>query len=180
MRKVLYASALGIIGAGIVHIVILLLLPAYSEQAAWTGDSSAASNIPLPLENSEGGAASSNPFIKAAACRFDLADSALHVQAPETAIPFWSMAVYDGKGLNQFSLNNRTTNRATLDFLLVNPSQTQRLKAGIPAAFAQSHFVETKSEEGIAVVRAFVPDTTWSGLADSFFAGLRCEPAHLD
>jgi len=36
MRKLLYAVLLGLIGAGIVHIVILILLPLFSQRDAWS------------------------------------------------------------------------------------------------------------------------------------------------
>ena len=36
MLRLLYALLVGIVGAGIVHIVVLLLVPSYSERDAWS------------------------------------------------------------------------------------------------------------------------------------------------
>ena len=36
MRRLLHAILLGLLGAGIVHIVVLLLVPEFSERDAWS------------------------------------------------------------------------------------------------------------------------------------------------
>jgi len=36
MRKLIYAALLGLVGAGIVHIAVLLMVPDFSERDAWS------------------------------------------------------------------------------------------------------------------------------------------------
>jgi uncharacterized membrane protein len=182
MARLLYALLIGLVGAGIVHIAILFILPAYSERDIWSRLSAVAppyaamrldetfpGGIPAPV----------NPLMTAVACRFDLADGPVHVQAPG-AVPFWSMAVYDSNGLNVFSISDRASNDRAVDFVTLSTAQMNRVRNEIPAAFERSIFVETDIEEGIVLVRVFVPDETWKGVVDAFLGGLSCTPAPLD
>ncbi|WP_309084095.1 DUF1254 domain-containing protein [Chelativorans sp.] len=179
MLRLLYALLLGLLGAGIVHIAILFMLPAHSERDIWSRLSAAAPPYAMVRlgPNRLGGEipAPVNPFLTAAACRFDLADGPVHVEA-EGAVPFWSMSIYDSNGLNVFSISDRTAADGALDVVALDPGQMQRIRGELPAEFAQSVFIETGVEEGIVLVRAFVPDETWQGVVGRFFSGLSCTP----
>ena len=116
MRKFAYSILLGLVGAGIVHIAVLLLVPTFTEQNAWSrlAESSDlyqvtrvdAGGTPIPMSGSI------DPLFQAAACRFDLADGVLHVHA-DGRVPFWSVSVYDRSGHTIFSF-----------MILISPSPT--------------------------------------------------------
>lgn len=182
MHRLFFAVLVGLVGAGIVHIVILFLLPGYSVRDVWSrvsavatpfetiqlGRDAPARDLPEPL----------NPFIQAAACRFDISSGAVLVRA-EGAVPFWSMSLYDSNGYNDFSISNGMASDQTLDFLLLTPSGLQRMREQAPAGLEEAITVETELGEGIVLVRVFVPDETWNGLARAFLHSLRCEPVEL-
>jgi uncharacterized membrane protein len=181
VSRLLHAIGLGIVGAGIVHIAVLLLLPAYSQNDVWSHlSASAQPYTPVRLEASASGRTStlSNPFLKAAACQFDLADGVLHLSA-QSRLPFWSVSIYDPSGLNIVSLTDRAANSPALDLVVASPAQMGRLRIGPPEDLERSAFVETAVEQGFAVVRIFVPDETWEGLADAFLGALTCTPRRL-
>jgi len=183
MLRVLYAVILGLVGAGVVHIAILFMLPSYSERDIWSQVSSVAGPykaIPLNRETLKGTPPRpTNPFLSAAACRFDLSDGPVHVTAPG-AVPMWSMSIYDSDGLNVFGFNDRTATDKVLDLVVLTPPQMQKVRAEIPAGFERSVFVETGTEEGIVLVRVLMPDDTWQGVIDTFLGGLRCTPVPLE
>lgn len=182
ISRLLHAIGLGIVGAGIVHIAVLFLLPAYSQNDVWSQlSANPQPYTPVRLEADASGraAALSNPFLKAAACQFDLADGVLHLRA-QSRIPFWSASVYDRSGLNVFSLTDRAANGPVLDLVVASPAQMSRLRIGPPEELERSVFVETAVEQGFALVRIFVPDETWEDLADAFFGNLTCVPRRLD
>lgn len=183
MRRFLYAVALGLVGAGIVHIAILLMLPAYSERDAWsqlsrvTGKYSVVrlggipGETPIPV--------SPNPFIEAAACLFNLDEGVVHITA-EGDVPFWSVSIYNRNGLNVFSFNDnaaseRAANEKALDLVVLTADQVAGLRNAPTPAFSGSIFVESDSAPGIALVRVFMPDESWEGVVAEFFESMKCD-----
>lgn len=182
MLRLVYLILLGLLGAGIVHIVVLFLLPSYSDRDVWSRLSAVASPYEtVRLGRDKAGAGvpvPANPFIRAAACRFDLADGALHMEAAGS-VPFWSLSLYDDNGLNIFSISDRAATDRALDVVVANRAQMQKVRAQPPAEFARSLFMEVDMEEGIALVRVLVPDETWDLVVDGFLAGLDCKPRNV-
>lgn len=178
MLKLLHTCLLGLIGAGVVHLAILFLLPGYSVRDAWTQISevadyyepirlrtnSAASDLPQP----------NDPFIDAVACRYNLEDGMLSLRA-QGQIPFWTLAIYDERGLNTFSISDRVSSRPHLDAVILTPIQMQRLKAEESNETDQSLYLETSVVEGFVLVRAFVPDETWRPRVSAFLESIECD-----
>jgi len=178
MARLLYAILLGLVGAGIVHIAILFLLPVYTNQDAWVQLSKAADLNEVVLVG-QGHAESravgaGNPLLEKAACRFDLSRGVVHVHGDGT-VPFWSMSLYDRTGLNIFSFNDRTAPDGLLDFLVLTPDQMLRMRKDLPQEFQNAIFIEADVVEAILVVRAFVPDATWRPQVTAFLKGIVCE-----
>jgi uncharacterized membrane protein len=177
MLRIAYAIALGLFGAGIVHIVILLLVPELSERDAWSRLSAAAGPYRMiRIDPDAGGSAlvgSVDPLFHAAACRFDLSDGVVQVSAPGN-VPFWSVSVYNRGGQNIYSFNDRTAATGLLDFVILTPTQMIELRKDLPEELQQSIFVEAPLDEGIVVVRAFVPDESWEEVVSRYLGGVSC------
>lgn len=180
MSRLAYALLLGILGAGIVHIAVLMLLPYYTERDAWSQLSKTSDYYSMTQIGGSGATTplvrSVDPLFAAAACRFDLAGGVVHVSG-EGTVPFWSMSVYDRNGQNIYSFNDRTAPDGRVDFVVLTPVQTIEVRKTLPESFVDSVFVEADLSEGIVVVRAFVPDPTWRSAIDEFLSGISCEPA---
>ncbi len=182
MRKLLYAVLVGLVGAGIVHILVLMMVPELSERDAWSRLAMASDLYRMtPLEAETGGqpvVKSVDPLFLAAACRFDLTDGMIQVRAPGKA-PFWSVSVYDRNGHNIYSFNDHSATNATLDMVALNPAQMLEVRRQLPADLDGSIFVETPIAEGIVVVRAFVPDESWRPAVSRFLQQSSCELKEL-
>lgn len=178
MRRLLHAVLLGLIGAGIVHIVVLLLVPVFSEQDAWTRLGSATGLYRMARFEAEAGGPpavkSVDPLFRAAACRFDLGDGMVQVTAPGR-VPFWSVSVYDRDGRNLYSFNDHAATDGRLDVVVLTPAQMIEVRKELPEDFAGSVFVEVPIGEGIVVVRGFVPDESWEPAVARFLDGAACE-----
>lgn len=178
MRRLLHALAIGLIGAGIAHIVILLLVPSFSERDAWSRLAMVAGpNKVVRLDEEIGGM----PVVKAldpsfyeAACRFDLNEGVVRIDNAGK-VPYWSASVYDRSGQNIYSFNDRTATDGNLDFVVLTPAQMIDLRKELPAEFEKSIFVETPIDEGIVVVRVFVPDDSWKPMVSRFLDGINCD-----
>ncbi|MGD9913846.1 MAG: DUF1254 domain-containing protein [Rhizobiaceae bacterium] len=177
MSRVIYAILLGLVGAGIVHIAILLMLPALSERDSWSRLAEAGELYSVVnLHGADGKpplVTAYDPMFDARACRFDLSEGIVHVFA-EGKVPFWSASVYDRKGQNLYSFNDRTASGGDLDFAVVTPVQMIEIRKELPPEFQSSIFVETQADQGMVVVRAFVPDETWRPIIARYLDSLAC------
>lgn len=174
MRRLFYALIVGVIGAGIVHIAVLLLLPRLSERDAWSRLAAASALYqPVRIDGAASPLRSEDPLFLASACRFDLGDGVLRVKT-DGRVPFWSASVYDRAGQNIYSFNDRTAEQGMLDFVVLDPAAMIELNKALPDALQKSIFVEIPVSEGIVVVRAFVPDASWKQSVSGFLGRMSC------
>jgi uncharacterized membrane protein len=167
-----YSLLVGVVGAGIVHIAILFMLPYFTERDAW-GQLTAKGELYETVRIQPDGGITLDPLFEAVACRFDLADGPVHIAAPGK-IPFWSISIYDRGGRNIFSLNERLAVGGELDIVILTPVQMLDLRNEFPADFERSVFVEAEIDAGIALVRSFVPDTPWEPRISAYLEGVVC------
>src|SRR5262249_24961349 len=116
-----------------------------------------------------------DPQFAAVACRFDLEDGPVRVQSRGT-VPFWSTSIYDRSGQNVYNFNDRTAEGGVLDFVVVTPAQMIEMRKELPADLASSVFVEADVDEGMLVVRSFVPDDSWAKTIAGYLGSLSCTP----
>jgi uncharacterized membrane protein len=174
-----YALLLGVVGAGIVHIAILLLLPLFSERDAWSRLATAADPYVMTAADGSDGRTPTveapDPFFRASACRFDLQDGPVRLKA-DGGVPFWSASIYDRGGQNVYNFNDRTAADGALDFVVVTPTQMIDMRKDLPADMESSVFVEADIDEGIVVVRAFAPDDSWTSTIATYLRSIACAP----
>ena len=174
-----YALLLGVIGAGIVHIAVLLLLPLFSERDAWSRLAAASDlYVMTAADGSDGGRSTvqaPDPFFRASACRFDLQDGPVRLKADGT-VPFWSASIYDRGGQNVYNFNDRTAAGGELDFVVVTSTQMIEMRKDLPPELEASIFVEADVDEGIIVVRAFAPDDSWTSNITAYVKSIACAP----
>lgn len=177
IRTLAYAVLVGLVGAGIVHIAVLLMLPSFSERDAWSKLAAAGELYTVHRTAATPGAPSvlqsPDPFFDAVTCRFDLGEGIAHLTAEGTVL-FWSASVYDRNGQNIYSFNDRTAADGSLDFVIATPLQMTEVRKNLPPEFEKSVFVEADIDEGIVVIRAFVPDTSWKPGIDTYLNSVSC------
>ena len=178
MAKWLYAACAGVVGAGIVHIATLLLLPAVSDIDTWTRLSAFGNLNEFHQIELTGSAAASiralDPTFQVAACRFDLADGPVGISSPGSA-PFWSLSVYNRRGENIFSINDRTAGEARLDVIVATPAQVVELRKALTPEIETSVLSENDIGEGFVVLRAFVEDAAMNAAIAAFLEAATCD-----
>ncbi|WLR93647.1 DUF1254 domain-containing protein [Shinella zoogloeoides] len=178
MRSFLYAIAVGLVGAALLHIVIILSLPSFTGRDAYTRvQTLGEANRFFPLANAAVGLAPINddPAMKTAVCTFSVENGPIRLFA-EGDVPFWSLAVYDSASNEVFSMNDRTSVSGALDTLVATPIQLIGIRKAVPAELEQSILVEMRGDEGYAVLRTFVPTESREEAATAFLADASCEP----
>lgn len=177
--RLVHALILGILGAGIVHIVMLLLLPGMSPRDAWSLLAREARPFEItpyrpdsPIADQAGVA---DPFFQAIACRFDLTEGMAHIYR-EGSVPFWSASVYDRGGRNIYSLNDKTAKAGQLDLVVLTPAQMVDIRKSPIDELQSAVFIEAPVSEGVVVVRGFAPDGSWAPQVADYLNAIECVP----
>ncbi|TIT71650.1 MAG: DUF1254 domain-containing protein, partial [Mesorhizobium sp.] len=66
-------------------------------------------------------------------------------------------------------------NSEKLDAVVLTPAQMIDVRRDLPEELQGAIFVEAPIEEGILVVRAFVPDDSWKPIVSRFLEQSACE-----
>lgn len=160
IRTLLYLLA-GVVLGGIIHIVVILVLPLLAEETVWSRISAlGARNQVVILSAVEAGTPNPlglDPEVIYGVCEVDLADGPAFMTGllPDA---FWSIAVHDKDGKVIYSTTNRDGIGRTLTLGIFNAAQTRLL--------AQQ---QIEIEEGLLIVEA---------QADRLFIVVRLAPAY--
>jgi len=177
MRSFFYAIAIGLVGAALLHIVIILSLPSFTGRDAYTRvQTFGETNRFFPLASVGDTLAPLNddPAMKTAVCTFSVENGPVRLFA-DGEVPFWSLAVYDDASNEVFSMNDRTSVSGALDTLIATPIQLIGIRKALPPELEQSILVEMRGNEGYAVLRTFVPTASRQPAAIGFLADASCE-----
>lgn len=178
MRKVLFAALIGLVGAALLHIVIILALPQLTGRDAYTrvlGLLEMDSFFGLTSTPGSTGLANTDPYLRTAVCNFSISDGPARFLA-SGSVPFWSLAVFDSNSNEVFSMNDQTAVNGRLDLVVATPIQLVELRKSPPATLAQSIMVEMKEQDGYAVLRAMAPVDSFEEQVRNFLAESTCEP----
>jgi uncharacterized membrane protein len=177
MRRFLFIALAALILAGIIHISTVFLVPLYASKDAWEqmrqfGRDGQFHALPVPEAGAEPLAAL-DPRMIYSVCRFSLAQGPVRITA---SLPddFWSVAIFDRRGRNVYSLNDRSAERSKLDMAIVTPVQMAQLRQDPPASLETAIVVELPIENGFALLRVFVADESLLTSSISALATANC------
>jgi uncharacterized membrane protein len=168
---------LGLVGAVIVHIVAILLLPRVAGAdviAAFEALGPEGRFVTLEEARSDGVAAPYlDPDFIYALCRISIADGPVRISAVLTA-ELWSVAVYDRQGTNLFSINDQTAGRSALDLLVLGDEDLVALQRQEAPILEQAVLVDLAVNEALVVIRAFYREETLVGPTRAMLAAADC------
>jgi uncharacterized membrane protein len=177
MLKLLFAVVVGLIGAVLLHIIIILALPHFTGKDAYTRitfEGAANRFYSLGSQMDKAGLSSGDPFLKLAVCAFDVSVNPVRITA-SAAVPFWSIGVFDRNANEAYSMNDSTSVEGKLDIIAATSAQIARLRAEQSDSLTQTIFVEMPTSQGYAVLRVMVPQDSFKPDADAFLKGARCK-----
>ncbi|MDO1581515.1 DUF1254 domain-containing protein [Rhizobium oryzicola] len=178
MLKLILAIITGLVGAALLHLVIILALPYFSDRDAYTkvvaqGEAYRFHVIGNRPDNK--GLVKDDPFLDVAVCSFDLTERPVRLTT-HNGVPFWSLATFDAASNETFSINDRTAAASGLDVIIANPIQATALRKTMPASLMQSILVETRQMQGYAVLRVMAPQASYKPAAAAFLKDATCTP----
>lgn len=174
-RRGTYIIICGLILAGIIHIMIILLIPTFGTKDASDQLSQSNDLWEFVTLSSEGAAniVDIDPFFEIGACRFDLGEDSLLVTGPATDA-HWSASVFTEDGKILYSMNKRTAIENKLSILVVNAIQMSNLREIQPEEIETSILVESRNNKGFLVLRVLSPDGSWKSGIAAFLDGVQC------
>jgi len=198
MGKLLLALLIGIVGAVLVHIAVIALMPQVASNNAWGRLSELGKMYDIvrvePLESEGRRAAATglatghgtfafvDPAFITASCRFSLADGPIRLFANGGNTTFWSASIYNRSGDNLYSINDRSAVEGTFDLLVGTRDEIVDLKADVdPQEEDETSIpVEVDLTEGYMTIRALVDEESKRPAVDQFIRSLECKPAEAD
>lgn len=176
VAKLLRLLLLGLVGAAIVHIAVLLLVPLYSSKNAWSHLQALGDGYHFHhLSEKSGLVSDQDPLMEQVACRFDLTDGPVHITTKGN-LPFWSLSVYAPNGDNLYSLNDNVSDDHQLDLIIADPIGIAALRAEGVQNDGRFIIIEQDVSEAAVVLRSFIPDPSWQQQVKNFFTQARCLP----
>ena len=163
------ALACGVVGAGIVHVVGVLAVPANAPRTGYdvAGELGADGRfVPLPEDD---------PFLRSVVCRFPI-DEPVRVYA-EGDVPMWSASIIGADGVNAYSVNDRVALGGSLDVVVLRSRDVPEWRDVLSD---DVELVPLSGDGGMAVLRVFTPDATWGPTVDGFLSEATCEPVALN
>ncbi|MYZ50486.1 DUF1254 domain-containing protein [Propylenella binzhouense] len=162
--------------AGVIHIVTILLVPRFATENGWSRLAAVAAPDGFALiGEGEHAVPGLDPLFVHGACRLDLSAAPAAISLSSSG-GFWSMALYDPRGLIVFSLNDRTALEGQLDMLVVTPVQNAALKENPPPDIDRRIVVETNAERLIALLRIYAPADSGRDEATRILEHAECGP----
>lgn len=179
IRASLFSLLVGVVGAALLHVIIVLALPsftgidAYTKLTAFDADQRF---VRFGAKPDAMGFSNGDPFLRTAACLVSVAERPVRLTAPAGPV-FWSFAVYDSDSNEIFSMNDRSQAGGDLDAIIGSPEQLARIRRDNPDAASDNVLIEMPRPEGYVVIRALVPTPSQEQAARDFLDGATCEGA---
>ncbi|MEO5806020.1 hypothetical protein [Devosia sp.] len=177
-RTLLWLLAGAVLG-GIIHIAVILTLPALADRTIWTrveGLQARNKIVLLPdVKPGEANPFSLDPALSYGLCQLDLAEGPAFVNGimPDA---FWSMAIFNRAGTIVYSTTNRDGIGRTLQLGIFNANQT-RLLAQQQIDIAEGLLiVEAPSDQLFVVVRLAPPHQAVRARFETELSKITCGP----
>ncbi len=120
-----------------------------------------------------------DPAFITAGCRFSLAGGPVRIHALQRDEAFWSASIYNRRGDNLYSINDRSAVDNAFDLMVGTKEQLVDKSAAEDAPATQIP-VEVEMTEGYMTIRVLVDEESKRPGVDDFVTSIRCEPAPND
>ena len=175
--RIIYLLLCGLFLAGIVHIAVILLIPALGSKdvANRIADLDSINKFETIGDGREIGIANSDPFFQLAVCKFNLETDAIQIVGAPTDL-YWSASIFDDRGRVVYSLSNRTAIERELQLIVLTPVQMAILRQSQPEEIETSIIVETSSPTGFVLLRILQNDPTRASETKALLETAQCLP----
>lgn len=174
MGKLVLALLIGLVGAAVVHLGVILAMPRLAGDSAWSRLSARAPLFETDVQAGDGGPFSFvDPAFDLSTCRFSTGSGPVHLTA-EPSSAFWTASVFTPAGDNVYSINQRAALDDTLDIMLGTQEQFDQLRLAGTFDEDASIFVPFDAADGYVVLRGVVEAPSLAPATGRFVGTLQC------
>ena len=194
MGKLILAVLIGVVGAGLIHIAVIFTMPDVAKRNGWSrladiGGPEQVVRVEALTTNPDPALAAANspagefafvdPAFMTAGCRFSLAEGPVRIHALDVGKAFWSASIYNRRGDNLYSINDRSAVDNAFDLMVGTKQQLVDMSASEDAPKTQIP-VEVEMTEGYMTIRVLVDEASKRPEIDDFVSSIRCVSAQVD
>jgi len=179
IRRLLLATAAGLVLAGIVHIVTILLIPIlalgdanHAYRALGTGgraeliaSAGEGRSLPLPRET--------DPATVTAVCSYDLANGPMRVVARTGTLPLGLTLHRSGGGVI-YAITDRAAIRGVVEFVVMTEEQRDERLANDEEGESRELRVVSDTDQGLIVARVLMRQPSDKADAEALAGGVAC------
>lgn len=172
--------ALGLVLAGLIHIMAVLMLPMLAPRNAHArlaalGPANTMIELPAATPGRQVMPMMA-PDVRYAFCRFDLANGPVRLNAT-IADELWLIALYTPEGENFYSVAATDMRRSEIDLVIASADQTVE-EAGVDAPESSDNVIVVNSPvtEGIALIRAPLAGPSRANQVERSLRSTACGP----
>ena len=181
IRTLIWAVA-ALLLAGIVHIVTVIGVPRFAVADPWQEIGAHAAEerfVRLPRAGpGETPLPGFDPATTHAVCRFSLDRGPVRLQA-DAAEVYWSLSLYDRRGLWVWGVDNRAAEQKPIDILVATDVQVAQLRETLPDELEDVVIVDWPGREGFAIYKILVPTRSLETEVEAVLASARCAVAPI-
>ncbi|MBM3544698.1 MAG: DUF1254 domain-containing protein [Alphaproteobacteria bacterium] len=172
--------ALGLVLAGLIHIVAVLTLPLIAPRNAQAritqlGPVNTMIQIPAPAPGRQVMPMMA-PDVRYATCRYDLSNGPVRLRA-RNADDLWFIAFYTPEGSNFYTVTGSDMKKAEIDMVISTADQTvHEAEVDAPEFFDNLVVVNSPTTEGIALIRAPLSGPSGAARAERLLGATSCGP----
>jgi uncharacterized membrane protein len=168
--------------AGIVHIVTVIGLPRFAVADPWQEIGAHVvdeSFVRLPRAGpGETPLPGLDPATSHSVCRFSLDRGPVRLRA-DAAEVYWSLSLYDRRGLWVWGVDNRAAEQKPIDILVATDVQVAQLRETLPDELDDVVIVDWPGREGFAIYKILVPTRSQEAEVEAVLATARCAVAPI-
>jgi len=167
----------GLILGGIVHLATMLILPRTATQDAYarlapTAGINMMTPVPVPTPQSAA-IPFTDPAFASAVCRYDLSEGPIKFSAP-VSVAYTSVSFYTRNGVAYYAINDRAAGRRVIELVLMTTEQREQLPEDEDVTAADRLIVESPTNVGLIVLRAFAPEPGMMPVVRNSVASAKC------
>ncbi len=178
IRLITYLFA-GLVLGGIIHICVILIMPAMSTHNAWTVISAAAKSNAMRVLGPEDAKLKKeldlDPAFSHAICQVDLNDGPVEIVGvlPST---FWTAALVAQDGSVPYSTTSRTNNNRDMNIGIFNTDQARKLINDELEIDESQQIVRVPTNQMTAIIRVLPTHGSLSSTIEAQLKKVRCTP----
>ena len=162
MLNLILATFTGVVGAAVLHILIILVLPYNTGSDVWSKIQAIGKPFEffvLSNQKNSTGLHNDDIHIQTAVCEFDLENAPLQIISDD-ATNLWTFSVFDTGANEIFSMSARSAIKGEVNFLVLTRAQTLALRTEDPELLNETISIEMNGTEGYAVLRSIAPNAS--------------------